>query len=78
VALWNLETVLAFAKRRRKTKKNPCVEMAGRRTFRMDTGCLLGSSPVTEELREVPLNILLLFSGVYIFVVCLDEKFECD
>jgi hypothetical protein len=36
VATWNLGTVSAFALRQRKTKKI-CVEMAGRRTFRMHT-----------------------------------------
>jgi hypothetical protein len=36
VATWNLGTISAFALRQRKTKKT-CVEMAGRRTFRMRT-----------------------------------------
>jgi hypothetical protein len=36
VATCNLGTIAVFALRQRKTKKT-CVEMAGRRTFRMQT-----------------------------------------
>jgi hypothetical protein len=36
VATWNLGTISAFAYRQRKTKKT-CVEMTGRRTFRIHT-----------------------------------------
>jgi hypothetical protein len=60
VATWNLGTISAFAWKQRENEK-ACVEMAGRRTFRMHTDY----QTVVRQTKDYKNPLALSFLNIY-------------